>query len=190
MKKVLLVHDLFSSSMDVFALELINLLRNEEVIVPELPIHPQEAFEIIQNTCKKEHPDVIVGWQSGAGLAQQFPGYDRILVNPDYQVSNMLDTLLNGEDEVQIPYLFERFDGHQNFRINATLLEEYRQMESHQFDRVRSSSKLVFGFFWFGKNEENRDIHAEHYSDVTYLPGENYLDPKSIRIICETIKAL
>ena len=135
MKKVLLIHDLFSSSTDAFGLDFIGMLRDEQVIVPELPIHPQEAMEILRNTCEKEQPDVIVGWQSGAGLAQQFFDYDRVLINPDYQVSNVLETLLNGEDETQIPYLFDRFDGQQYIRINAELIDEFRQMEARQFEQ-------------------------------------------------------
>ena len=190
MKKVLLIHDLFSSSADVFVLEFIGLLRNEQVIVPELPIHPREALKILRNTCEKEQPDIIVGWQSGGGLAQQFFDYDRVLISPDYQISNELEKMLNGEDEVQIPYLFDRFDEQHYIRINAELIEEYRQMEKHQFDGVENSSTLVLGFFWFDKNVENCCIHQEHYSDVTYLPGENYLDPKSIKAICETIRTL
>lgn len=188
MKKILLIHDLFSSSMDVYVHDLLAQLCEEQVIVPELPIHPQEAMAILRNICEKEQPDVIVGWQSGAALAQQFFDYDRILVSPNYQVSYTLETLLNGEDEVHIPYLFDRLDGQKYISINDALIAEFEQMEQHQFDGVRDSSKMAFGCFWFGKNEENCRIHAKYYSDVTYSPGEDFFDMKAIKGICAIIK--
>lgn len=190
MEKVLLVHDLFSSSKDLFLQEIRTELKDYETIIPEFPINPQQALSCLKECCYRQGPDILIGWHSGGFLAQQCFDYDRILVNPDYQLSSTLTLMLNGQEEMDFPYVCEREDGKKEMYISPDLIKNFVEMESQQFDGLSHSHKMAFGLFWIDKNKENQQIHQAHYHDITYLPGKDYFDSMAIKNVCKVIKSL
>lgn len=190
MKKILFVHDLLSSSTDAFVQSFLDQMQEVQVVLPELPINPEEVLHTLRELCETEKPDLVVGWMSGAGVAQQLNDQERVLINPEYQLSVLLQQFLGPNDQVRVPYLFERSDGQTDFAVTPQLVEAWQEVECHQFDGVNRSRQPVHAFFWMDHNVENVRIHSAHYHDVCYLPGHHYLDNASLRCVGSLVESL
>lgn len=55
--KVLFIHGLASSGTFKTSASLRSIFRPCEVITPDVPIDPDEAFNLLQGICSKEQPD-------------------------------------------------------------------------------------------------------------------------------------
>ena len=190
MKKILLIHDVFSSINDIFIKDFIGNLRKYLIIVPELPTQPAETMRMLKAICKEENPDLVVGWNSGGFFAQQLSDYERVLISPEYDISVIFNSILKGKNGVDFPYIVPRSSGEERFDITPALVKSYAEMEARQFSNISRSKKMVHSFFWFGHNERNLKTHQEHYHDVTFLPGKDYSDPKSTKAICSYVQFL
>ena len=190
MKKILLIHDVCSSINDIFIKDFKGNLRKYLIIAPELSTQPEETMRMLKDICKEENPDLVVGWNSGALFAQQLSDYERILISPEYDISVIFNSILNGKNWVDFPYVAPRSTGEESFRITPSLVSAYAEMEARQFNSISRSNKMVHSFFWFGHNEENLKTHQKHYHDVTFLPGKDSSDPTSMKAICSYIQCL
>jgi len=127
--KLLYIHGLSSSGNSNTAKHLALLLPDMEIIAPDLPIQPIEALRLLQEICKTESPDMIIGTSLGGMLAQQMHGYKKILVNPAFHVSEFL----RKNTGVQA-FLNARKDGATTYEVTNSLCDEYFEMESSQFE--------------------------------------------------------
>lgn len=141
--KVLFIHGLASSGAYKMASSLRILLKGSEVIAPDVPIEPGEALNLLEEICRDERPDLIVGLSLGGFWAQKLRGYRKILVNPDFHISRLLRTM-TGERE----YLSPRRDGALTFTVTDALCDEYARLESVEFDGLASEEvALTTGMF-------------------------------------------
>ena len=70
-KKILFLHGFFASGSCTPAQALRQAFAGKtEVLTPDLPLHPNEALEFIEDICKQEKPCALVGNSNGAFLAQ------------------------------------------------------------------------------------------------------------------------
>ena len=60
------------------------------VVARDIPLHPAEAMEMLHRMCAEERPDLIVGSSMGGMYAEQLRGYDRILVNPAFEMGDTM----------------------------------------------------------------------------------------------------
>ena len=63
------------------------LLPDFDVVAPDIPVDPIEALPFLRGLCMNEVPDVVVGTSVGGMYAQQMRGYNRICVNPAFEMS-------------------------------------------------------------------------------------------------------
>lgn len=84
--KILFIHGLASSGAYKMASSLRILLKGSEVIAPDVPIEPAEAFAMLKEICSEEKPDLIVGLSLGGFWAQKLRGFRKFLINPDLQI--------------------------------------------------------------------------------------------------------
>lgn len=91
--KVLFIHGLASSGAYKMASSLRILLKESEVIAPDVPIDPREALDLLEGICRDCQPDLIVGLSLGGFWAQKLRGCRKILVNPDFHISRLLRTM-------------------------------------------------------------------------------------------------
>lgn len=89
-KKVMYVHGFASSGQSGTVTRLHEFMPNATVIAPDIPIHPAEAIELLHRTCEEEQPDLIIGTSMGGMYTEQLHGYDRILVNPAFQMGETI----------------------------------------------------------------------------------------------------
>lgn len=176
-KKILYVHGFGSSAQSGTVTLLRNLLPNAEVVACDLPIHPNEAMDMLRDICQSQSPDLIIGTSMGGMYAEQLKGYDRILVNPAFQMGEtMAKHGMIGKQTFQNP----RADGIQDFIVTKALVKEYQSATEDCFKDVSADDRQqVFGLF----GDEDPVVHTfdlfhQHYSNAIWFHGEHRLTDK------------
>ena len=182
MKKILFLHGFFASGQCVPALALRESFENRaEVITPDLPMHPKEAVGYIRDLIDKEKPDLLVGNSCGAFYAQMVApivGIPALLGNPHFQMTEFLKQRI-GEHQYKSP----RKDGKQDFIIDETLIHEFAEMESTQFNYCNPYYKdRIWGLF----GEQNMLAHyeplfLENYNQTYHFPGGHTPTKEEVR---------
>ena len=144
-KKIMYVHGFGSSGQSGTVTRIREVFPNTTVIAPDLPIRPQEAMDLLRETCDKEKPDLVIGTSMGGMYAEMLYGYDRILVNPALQMGDtMKDHGMIGAQHFSNP----RQDGVQDFIVTKAVVKEYKEMTEHCFASVTPEEQgRVWGLF-------------------------------------------
>jgi len=129
--KVLFIHGLASSGAYKTATTLHSLLSPCEVIAPDVPIDPDEAFEMLSRICITQKPDLIVGLSLGGFWAQKLRGYRKILINPGLRASEFMKTLPR-----EVQYLSPRRNGDKSFTLTEEIISRYADLEDSQFEGI------------------------------------------------------
>jgi len=171
-KKLLYIHGLSSSGNSNTAKNLAFLLPDVEIIAPDLPIHPIKALRLLQEICKTESPDIIIGTSMGGLFAQQMHGYKKILVNPAFHVSEFLRTKTGIQD-----FLNARKDGETTYDVTKSLCDEYFEMESIHFEGL-TPFDYENTYALFGEKDELVNCHKEflqYYKKFEWFSGSHRL---------------
>lgn len=177
-KKILYVHGFSSSGQSGTVVKIREMLPGATVVAPDLPLHPAEAMDLLHHTCETENPDLIIGTSMGGMYAEMLYGYDRILVNPTFQMG---DTMLKHGMLGKNTFLNPRQDGVQEFIVTKSLVEEYREITAKCFAGVteEESRDRVFGLF--GDEDpvvHTRDLFSQHYRNAISFHGEHRMNDK------------
>lgn len=177
-KKILYVHGFSSSGQSGTVVKIREMLPGTTVVAPDLPLHPAEAMDLLHHTCETENPDLIIGTSMGGMYAEMLYGYDRILVNPAFQMG---DTMLKHGMLGKNTFLNPRQDGIQEFIVTKALVEEYKEITAKCFAGVtdEESRDRVFGLF--GDEDpvvHTRDLFSQHYRNAISFHGEHRMNDK------------
>ena len=158
-KKILFLHGFFASGSCIPAQALRQAFASKaEVLTPDLPLHPKEALAFIEDICQQEKPCVLVGNSNGAFLAQIVAsrhGLPALLGNPYLEMTCFLIERI-GEHEYKSP----RTDGHQKLVIDQLLIDEFAEVQAHQWDNSHPKlSDRIWGLF--GEND-----HLAHFEPL------------------------
>lgn len=172
MKKILFLHGFYASGQCVPAVALRECFEGEaDVITPDLPIHPKEAVSFIRGLIDSEMPNLLVGNSCGSFYAQMVAsvvGIPALLGNPHFQMTEFLKQRI-GEHQYKSP----RKNDNQNFVIDETLIEEFAEMETIQFNNCNPNFQdRIWGLF----GEKDTLAHFEptflkHYTKSFHFPG-------------------
>lgn len=158
-KKILYVHGFASSGQSGTVTLLRTLLPSATVVAPDLPILPADALELLHQVCEEEKPDLIIGSSMGGMFTEKLEGYDRILVNPAFQMGDTMGTHgMIGKLTFQNP----RRDGIQEMVITKAIVKEYKNLPLPQ---PKNGDKEVWGLF--GDKDpvvHTHDMFKESYS--------------------------
>lgn len=174
MKKAIFLHGFYASGSCPMALALKDALKGEvEVLTPDLPLYSKEALAFVRELCMQEHPDMLIGNSNGAFLAQmlatelQIPA---LLGNPHLKMSEFV-TVRIGENRYKSP----RMDGKQTFIIESTLVDEFAELEAHQWDNWNPSMRnLCVGLFGEKDTLAHFELEIrEHYDGIYHFPGDH-----------------
>lgn len=173
-KKVMYVHGFASSGQSGTVASLRQLLPSATIIAPDLPIHPEEALELLKRICREEQPDLIIGTSMGGMYAELLRGYDRILVNPAFQMG---ETISKHGMLGKVTFLNPRQDGVQEFIMTKQLQAEYQAMTECCFQGVEEETAQVYGLFGL----EDPLVHTyglffSHYPNALHFHGEHRLN--------------
>ena len=178
-KKIIYVHGFMSAGSTHTAQILRDYMPQATVIAPDLPIHPEEAMELLRNLVKTENPDLIIGTSMGGMYTEMLYGVDRICVNPAFQMgSTITESNMMGKQV----YQNERQDGEKDVIVTKALVKEYKEMTEQCFAQVTEEEQLkVFGLF--GDEDpivHTFDLFSEHYTQAIHFHGEHRLIEKAI----------
>lgn len=169
--KLLFIHGLASSGRYKMASSLRILLKGWEIISPDVPIEPQQALTMLRSICETQRVDLVVGLSLGGYWAQKLRGYRKILVNPDFHVSSLLESM-KGE----VKYLSPREDGSESFTIDDDICRGYKELEKTQFDSLdRDEIALTRGLFALDDELVHcgEEFEAHYPSRGTDYPGKH-----------------
>lgn len=182
MKKILFLHGFTSGG----NCEIANTLETElegiaEIVAPDLPLHPYTALDMLKDLCEQEQFDLIVGSSCGSFYGQQLvrlTGVPAILVSPFLRMTEFLEPRL-GIHEYKSP----REDGRQQFKVTKELVDEFREMEEHQFDCYDEFNRdRVWGMFGSKDTIAHfMDLFLEYYSTAVDYDGPHTMTADNVR---------
>ena len=167
-KKIMYVHGFLSSGQSGTVKMLQELMPNATFVAEDIPVHPEEAVEMLQKLVEAEKPDLIIGTSMGGMYTEMLKGYDRILVNPAFEMGNTMSSM-TGKQEFQNP----RKDGVNELMVTKGLIKEYRDITERCFqDITPEDQKRVYGLF----GDEDPVVHTfdlfhEHYPQAIHFHG-------------------
>ncbi len=177
-KKVMYVHGFGSSAQTGTVARLRNVLCNATIIAEDMPLHPQEALDLLHRLCEEEQPDLIIGTSMGGMYTEQLYGYDRIVINPAFCIADTMQQ--HGLTGAQT-FFNPRKDGVQKFFVDNNIVKEYRLVSEQCFSGVNDEErKRVWGLF--GDADTTVDtwvLFREHYPTAIHFHGEHRMDDRS-----------
>ena len=171
-QKILFLHGFFASGTCIPALALKEYFSGKATVLsPDLPLHPQETLDFIQRLCNQEQPDILVGNSNGSFLAQIVASKNNIpalLGNPHFEMTRFLMERI-GSHEYKSP----RANGNQQLVINQTLIDEFAELQQHQWDNCQvANQENIWGIF--GENDHLahfEPLFLMHYKYSYHFPG-------------------
>lgn len=174
-KKIMYVHGFMSSGQSGTVKLLQEMMPNASIVAEDIPLHPEEGFEMLQKQAETEKPDLIIGSSMGGMYAERLRGFDRILVNPALRMGETMSSMM-GKQEFQNP----RKDGVQEFMVTKGLIKEYKDFSSLCFDGfTEEDASHVWGLF--GDKDplvHTFDYFCEKYTQAIHFHGEHRLIDK------------
>ncbi len=176
--KILYIHGLSSSGASSTADRLRNLLPNDKIFSPDLPIEPQEALQMLKTLVEKENIDLVIGTSMGGMFAQKLRGFHKILVNPAFHVSEFMRKNLGVNKFLNI-----RADGATHYEITEDLCNKYEALERNQFyDLAIKESYNTLALF--GTEDDLVDCSSEYkiyYERYNYFKGGHRLSEDNVK---------
>ena len=178
-KKIMYVHGFGSSGQSGTVSRIRQVFPNAVVVAPDLPIHPQEAMDLLHKTCETEQPDLIIGTSMGGMYAEMLYGYDRILINPAFGIADTMgEHGLTGKQQFFSP----RQDGVQEFYVDKPLVKEYRTVSEQNFAQADTPAEQQHVVGLFG--DEDPLVHtygqfSQHYPTAIRFHGEHRMNDRS-----------
>lgn len=178
-KKILYVHGFGSSGASGSAKGIRILLPKATVIAPDLPVHPAEAMDLLHHICDTEKPDMIIGSSMGGMYTEMLYGFDRLLVNPAFQIA---DTMAEHNMMGRVTFSNPRQDGATEFFVNKALQNEFREMSSHCFEGVNDAERQrVFALYGIHDGLVHTfDLFSEHYTQAIRFNGAHFLNDHAL----------
>ena len=177
-KKIMYVHGFASSGQSGTVTRIREVFPNATVIAPDLPVRPQEAMDLLRQTCEREQPDLVIGTSMGGMYAEMLYGFDRVLVNPALQMGDTMKYHgMIGAQHFQNP----RQDGVLDFIVTKALVKEYKEMTEQCFEGVNDEERgRVWGLFGDEDTTVNTyDLFRSQYPTAIRFHGEHRMNDKS-----------
>lgn len=179
-KTILYVHGFGSAASSGTVTRIQATLPQAHVIAYDLPLHPEEAMMLLHKVCDEQKPDLIIGTSMGGMYTEMLRGFDRICVNPAFQMGEtMKEHNMMGKQCFQNP----RQDGVQEFIVTKQLLKEYRDICEQCFQGCDDASEQRRVYGLFGDEDplvHTYDLFLSHYPQAIHFHGEHRLDDKAL----------
>lgn len=173
-KKIMYVHGFMSSAQTGTVAILRSLLPNTTIVAEDVPLHPEEALAMLCDMADRERPDLIIGTSMGGMYTEMLYGYDRIVVNPAFEMGQTLQkSNMMGRQVFQNP----RKDGQTEVVVTKSLVKEYAEMTTHCFSQATGNElHRVYGLFGDADPLVHTfDLFASHYPQAIHFHGEHRL---------------
>lgn len=178
--RILYLHGLGSGAESRTATTLREMLKGHEVLAPEIPIRPKDAYKFLQSF-SNENIDLVVGTSLGGFYCLLIPGVKRIIINPalfaDYDIRNRIGL---GEQ----PFFSVRKDGRTSYNLDESFIAELSELRRIVYGNLNGKEKDNT-YALFGTEDELLD----HYKDfrnifkkehASRFEGGHRLEPKQV----------
>ena len=174
-KKLMYVHGFASSAQSGTVQMLRTLMPNAEVVARDIPLHPDEGLQMLKAMAAEEQPNLIIGTSMGGMYTEMLTGFDRILVNPAFEMGDTMSKF-TGKQVFQNP----REDGVQEFMVTKGLIKEYQEITTHCFEHTDDEERArVIGMFGDADPVVHTyDLFRQHYPTAIGFHGEHRLTDK------------
>lgn len=177
-KRIMYIHGFGSSAQSGTVKRIALTFPGAEVIAYDLPLHPEEAMTLLREKTHADNPDLIIGTSMGGMYAEMLRGYDRILVNPAFEMGEtMASHGMTGRQTFQNP----RQDGIQEFIVTKAMVKEYKEITGRCFQGITPEDRRrVFGLF--GDRDllvDTFDLFRSHYAQAARFHGEHRMTDES-----------
>lgn len=184
-KKIMYNHGFGSSAQSGTVKRIAETFPGAQVVAFDLPLHPAEALDLLKQKVAQEKPDLIIGTSMGGMYTEMLTGYDRIIVNPAFNMAQtMKEHGLTGKQQWQNP----RQDGETEFMVTKGLEKEYKEISEQCFTALEAMTpqqkaaeqQRVWGLF--GDEDplvHTWDIYTQHYTQAAHFHGEHRMDDHS-----------
>ena len=174
-KKLMYVHGFASSAQSGTVQMLRTLMPNAEVVARDIPLHPDEGLQMLKAMAAEEQPNLIIGTSMGGMYTEMLTGFDRILVNPAFEMGDTMSKF-TGKQVFQNP----REDGVQEFMVTKGLIKEYQEITTHCFEHTDDEERArVIGMFGDADPVVHTyDLFRAHYPTAIGFHGEHRLTDK------------
>ena len=133
---------------------------------------------------EREKPDLIIGTSMGGMYTEMLYGYDRILINPAFEIADTMGAHgMTGKQVFQNP----RKDGIQEFMVTKAIVKEYHEMQEQCFkyleqlpDEERMAERNRVWALFGDKDElvDTYDLYMQHYTQGISFHGEHRTNDK------------
>lgn len=178
--KIVYIHGLSSSGSSGTADRLRKYLPNDCIYSPDLPIDPFEALNMLQEMVDRENIDLVIGTSMGGMFAQKLRGYNKIMVNPSFHVSQSMRQKI-GQNE----FFSTRADGATHYDITTDLCNRYESIERNQFEDITDHERAI-SMGLFGTEDDVVNCLAEykqHYTRFGTFVGGHRLSEETVKTI-------
>ncbi len=184
-KKIMYNHGFGSSAASGTVTRIRETLPEATVVAYDLPLHPGEAMALLKAKVAEERPDLILGTSMGGMYTEMLYGYDRICVNPAFEMAKTMKSHgMTGKQTWDNP----RQDGEKEFMVTKALEKEYQEMTDQCFTALEAMEPQereqerhrVWGLF--GDKDELVDtfgIYTAHYPQAAHFHGGHRMDDRS-----------
>ncbi len=178
-KTILYVHGFASSGQSGTAKRIQQTLPNATVVAPDLPLHPQEALDMLRNLCDSIKPALIIGTSMGGMYTEMLYGYDRICINPAFRIA---DTMAEHGMMGRQQYFGARADGVQEFYVDKPLVKEFRSITEQCFSCADAEGEQQRVYGLFGDEDtlvDTIELFSAHYPTAIRFHGEHRMNDNS-----------
>ena len=146
------------------------LFSDIEVISPDIPVRPLEAFAFISKLVAGNEFDFVVGTSLGGFYAMLIKGIPKFLINPAMNAPTDIENAIGlGEHD----FLRPRQDGAISYTIDRSFIDELEILLKGYNSSSYDFSKETFGIF--GRNDEllhNADMFREKFGEENMLTAD------------------
>ena len=190
-KHILFIGDIFDSKKDAALNPVRELLDKEYCCMhAELFRNPSQTLISIECFCLSDadKPDLIVAYGSGATLAAQITGFEKVLIKPYYCTSNMLEGILGEKGQkqrIQLPTLGQP----EYLTVIRPMVWKWQELEANAMQNGYNNDAHSL-FFAPDIETATYKEHMKLFGDAMTVPGESIRDPKGVESVAKFIKGV
>ena len=190
-KHIFFIGDIFDSKKDA-ALNPVRELLNKEYYCMHVELfrNPSQTLRNIECSCLSDayKPDLIVAYGSGATLAAQITGMEKVLIKPYYCTSNALAGILGEKGQkqrIQLPTLGQP----EYLTVIRPMVAEWQKLETNAMQNGYNNNAHSL-FFAPDIETATYKEHMRLFGDAVIVQGENIHTTKGIESVATFIKGV
>ena len=190
-KHILFIGDIFDSKKDAALNPVRELLDKEYCCMHvELFRNPSQTLRSIECFCLSDtnKPDLIIAYGSGATLAAQVEGIEKVLIKPYYSTSNMLAGILGEKGQkqrIELPSLGQP----EYLTVIRPMVWEWQKLEANAMQNSYNNNAHTL-FFASDIETATYKEHMKQFGDAVIVQGESILDQAGIESVATFIKGV